>query len=753
MREALIDRILDAARCIKNSHEQLSREMSSIHARRNSALKQKGVPLKMCENIDPESRILSMYAYPYFRFVTGNGTTYQSILYIERIPNLTGEQSNGITVFRIPPMTSLMLHRCRTGAINLQSRHDSIDSSSSFVPYFRCNVTSLMPPDRKKAVRRIFEPKKCPLSIPVNEIETTFNNKFNNVNHHHLDNYPNHITEVDKDDINNKFLDTVSKEEILKAMQVLRKAKIEKEDVTILFLDVHKAYDTVGHRHLESVIHNSALPQKLQDLIINLQCGNETQIEVGIHKTKPIPFKQGVMQGAPLSPMLFNLSIDHIFDELSEPSVAEEFGYDLVSDLNNVVTLGFADDIALVAKSTIAASEIFTMTKQSLQQIGLSLNESKTQTIVIEKGKLSSTTLNLGGSIVNSIDGDERIKYLGINFSDEIKFDIAKVINNLNNKIQALTSTYLLKPEQKLNVLNMYIWPILVYPLQNAPLHQLSDRFLEDVDKLIKSSVKEILCLPGDTPDAMLYTERKYKGLSLFKAQWEAYLQHLNICNTLLRTSNPLVVSTRNIAAEKKVCSRKLKIPPEDLDISNINVHKLRQNLRKQEYCNETETLAHVLGSCQHGELLRNSRHHNIRKLIAQALRNKSLEVHEEVHCVASEGGGIRRADIVALDKTNSKGFILDPTVRFEMSQSQPSEVNKEKQQIYEPTIPYFREKYQMEGTWEVHGLMIGARGTIPRSTVNTIKTFGIHDIIPKIITSTIKGSVAILKNHLYGIS
>ncbi|KAJ4451264.1 hypothetical protein ANN_02725 [Periplaneta americana] len=37
----------------------------------------------------------------------------------ERIPNLTGEQSDGITVFRIPPMTSLMLHRCRTGAINL----------------------------------------------------------------------------------------------------------------------------------------------------------------------------------------------------------------------------------------------------------------------------------------------------------------------------------------------------------------------------------------------------------------------------------------------------------------------------------------------------------------------------------------------------------------------------------------------------------------------------------------------------------
>ncbi|KAJ4434153.1 hypothetical protein ANN_16473 [Periplaneta americana] len=38
----------------------------------------------------------------------------------ERIRNLSAEQSDGITVFRISPMASLMLHRCRTGAISLQ---------------------------------------------------------------------------------------------------------------------------------------------------------------------------------------------------------------------------------------------------------------------------------------------------------------------------------------------------------------------------------------------------------------------------------------------------------------------------------------------------------------------------------------------------------------------------------------------------------------------------------------------------------
>ena len=41
------------------------------------------------------------------------------------------------------------------------------------------------------------------------------------------------------------------------------------------------------------------------------------------------------------------------------------------------------------------------------------------------------------------------------------------------------------------------------------------------------------------------------------------------------------------------------------------------------------------------------------------------MEVYEEVHCLA-EDGSIRRVDILAIDKQESKAVILDPTVRFE---------------------------------------------------------------------------------------
>ncbi|KAJ4427832.1 hypothetical protein ANN_25611 [Periplaneta americana] len=128
--------------------------------------------------------------------------------------------------------------------------------------------------------------------------------------------------------------------------------------------------------------------------------------------------------------------------------------------------------------------------------------------------------------------------------------------------------------------------------------------------------------------------------------------------------------------------------------------------------CSEVETLGHVLGYCPKGELLRNNRHHKVRSSIATTLRKAKWEVYEEVHCLA-ENGSTRRADIIAIDRRNQRNLILDPTVRFEEDDQQANNVNDEKKSIYNPCIPHFSERYKMNiNTWEVKGLLFGARGT-----------------------------------------
>ncbi|KAJ4434096.1 hypothetical protein ANN_16416 [Periplaneta americana] len=164
---------------------------------------------------------------------------------------------------------------------------------------------------------------------------------------------------------------------------------------------------------------------------------------------------------------------------------------------------------------------------------------------------------------------------------------------------------------------------------------------------------------------------------------------------------------------------------------------------------NEVETLVHVLGSCPHGEVLRNARHHQVRSIIATALKDADYNTFKEVHGL-SVTGSTRRIDIIAFKESTRSGFIIDPTVRFETNEEQPAEVDKEKKNIYNPTIPYYLQKYQLEEL-EVIGLLVGERGTATLFMKDVFKRLGIPtSIIPIVTLAALKGSIAPLKHHLY---
>ena len=78
-----------------------------------------------------------------------------------------------------------------------------------------------------------------------------------------------------------------------------------------------KAYDSIGHAYLCSTINSSNLPLSLKHLLINFLV-DVTWIHVGGggRRKGKIHFNRGVMQGDPVSPILFNLSINHILDEV-----------------------------------------------------------------------------------------------------------------------------------------------------------------------------------------------------------------------------------------------------------------------------------------------------------------------------------------------------------------------------------------------------------------------------------------------------
>ncbi|KAJ4449012.1 hypothetical protein ANN_00406 [Periplaneta americana] len=87
------------------------------------------------------------------------------------------------------------------------------------------------------------------------------------------------------------------------------------------------------------------------------------------------------------------------------------------------------------------------------------------------------------------------------------------------------------------------------------------------------------------------------------------------------------------------------------------------QNGTHYRHCrSEKETLAHILGACPHGELLRDSRHHKIRSLLASALRGKNYQVEEEVH--AREGP--RPTSRLLASRPHAEAEVDDHSIRME---------------------------------------------------------------------------------------
>ncbi|KAI5732197.1 hypothetical protein M8J77_023148 [Diaphorina citri] len=388
-----------------------------------------------------------------------------------------------------------------------------------------------------------------------------------------------------------------------------------------------------------------------------------TKIECNFKVSKDILIQRGVCQGCPISPLLFNIAVNFVYNELCDPVYADRFGYKLHPNYDAVSLAGFADDKAVASNSKKSAVHSIQLIQSLLHKIGIGINPKKSHAIILRNGTLCPESLSrLSGDVIRSISSDECIKYLGCTFNDEIKFD-HDVLEVFTKNCQKLITSPLLKPDQKLNVINQYLSPTLIYPLQIAQLSNIPNSLLEGLegmDIIIRRTVKAIVGLPTHTITSMLYAPRNVRGLGILNCKWELYLQHYSIASKLSSVNDEILNISFDCNAEMKTCVDHLKVG----GVPGVQSSSNNSNLCRRCF-REKETLPHVLGSCCCNEQMVTSRHHKIKRRIIELLKEKQVEYYEEVSCVDCNGSR-RFCDIVAFPKNDKKAYILDPTIRYE---------------------------------------------------------------------------------------
>jgi hypothetical protein len=133
---------------------------------------------------------------------------------------------------------------------------------------------------------------------------------------------------------------------ILAIKHIIKKRWEFNQETHILFMDYVKAFENVLRNKLCNIMTTKGYPQHLIDTVVHLYNGTFITIDNATISSRFEVTNQGVKQGCPLSPALFNIYLDAAVNEWQSHLVTH---FKLRKWTLNM--LMFADDQVIFAKS------------------------------------------------------------------------------------------------------------------------------------------------------------------------------------------------------------------------------------------------------------------------------------------------------------------------------------------------------------------------------------------------------------------
>jgi Reverse transcriptase (RNA-dependent DNA polymerase) len=148
------------------------------------------------------------------------------------------------------------------------------------------------------------------------------------------------------------------------------------------FLDLHKAYDSVNRQHLWHTLRNSGVPAPFVQLIANVYATTTATLKLQGHlSTQHLHIQQGVRQGCPLSPLLFNFCLAGLAQHLQDNCHAAPC-LCLGPNMPQIPCLIYADDIVLLATSPLQLQQYLDETHRYCAPYGLHISADKSYAVV-----------------------------------------------------------------------------------------------------------------------------------------------------------------------------------------------------------------------------------------------------------------------------------------------------------------------------------------------------------------------------------
>jgi endonuclease/exonuclease/phosphatase family metal-dependent hydrolase len=186
-----------------------------------------------------------------------------------------------------------------------------------------------------------------------------------------------------------------------------------KTNVHAAFLDLSKAFDKVNHAVLIDKLSNAGMSDVFVRLYKNILNNQYVYVVFNDIVGELWKIENGVRQGGINSPLLFNFYINDILNAISELNVGCNLSYYRIN------IIGYADDLALIAPSGKGLQIMINVVVFMLTKLCLSLNVSKSVTMIFKAKKFKKyplkPTIHINGTDLKIVN---EFQYLGTIISD-----------------------------------------------------------------------------------------------------------------------------------------------------------------------------------------------------------------------------------------------------------------------------------------------------------------------------------------------
>lgn len=163
-------------------------------------------------------------------------------------------------------------------------------------------------------------------------------------------------------------------EQIYKVKEIIKHANTNKKTLCMAFLDVSNAFGSLDRGRLFEILRKYHFDENLISYIKTYYENFKYYAATKDWTTPLLNFPNGLVQGCPLSPILFVTALNYVLKHIDDKH-AKEHGYTI--DDTPVLFTAYMDDVCILAKDMKSLEIIYNKIKLFYECIGLKLNNSK----------------------------------------------------------------------------------------------------------------------------------------------------------------------------------------------------------------------------------------------------------------------------------------------------------------------------------------------------------------------------------------